>query len=564
MTAEELISLVFVATGGLALFLFGIHIMTGSLRAVAAERLRSVLALATRSRVTGLSLGAALGFLIHSSAASVMTVGLVNAGLVRLAGALPILFGANIGTTLSMQVVSLRLTDLAFGAIAVGVAVHMIAPREGLKQGGRALLGIGILFLGMEIMSGAIEPHRDAMRPWLERIDGTSWTGMFLGIAAAGLFTAVIQSSGATIGMCFVLISAGVFTELEQVYPIVLGAHIGTSATALLASIGVSIEARRAAVGNLIFNLFNTLLALAAAPLFLRLLPLTAESLVHQTANLHTAVMTVAALLLLPFVAAYAAMIEKTIISRKPAVPGTFLDTELIPTPENAIRAAVRELNRCAGICLVSLGNANELLNGVRNGRLRTIRKNEEVVNEIKTAFRTYLTALARRYLSRRQALFTTYLNRIVANLERIGDHIENLGNLAATLQRDNGGMPVDKRIGGPLAGLNDKARDVLAAVEKSLKADGNNFHDDAAAIMRARDAYVEASTALREEIDRKVAAHEIFPTSGLRLSEYIMTSDRMVRHCKLIAIEEQQPFFGFKEKKLGRVADPLDDDQAG
>ncbi len=559
MSAEDLLSLIFITGGGLALFLFGIHIMTGGLRAVAGERLRAVLALATRNRIAGLSLGTTLGFLIHSSAASVMTVGLVNAGLIRLAGSLPILFGANIGTTLSMQVVSLRLTDLAFVAIAVGFAVSMTAPRESIRQGGRAFLGIGILFLGMEIMSDAIEPHRDAMRPWLEHVDGSTWSGMLLGILAAGLFTGIIQSSGATIGMCFVLISAGVFTELQQVYPLVLGAHMGTSATALLASIGARIEARRAAFGNLAFNSFNTLLALAAAPLFLRVIPLTADSLIHQTANLHTAVMVVAAVLLLPFVGFYAATIEKLTPSGKPSVPGTHLAPELTPTPENALRAAVKELKRCASICRQSLECERGLLKDFDKSTARTIRMNEEVVNEIKGTFKNYLAALTRRYLSRRQALFAKYLNHIVGDLERIGDHIANMAELAQRLSQTGQSEALQRKIVDPLFDIHQKAERTLQAVEVSMDTEGNEFPEKGAAILRARDAYVETSAAFRKELDETVARHEMNAATGMILSEYVISCDRLVRHCKMIAIEQQQPFFKFKDTKLGRVAKPLE-----
>ncbi len=564
MSTSDTVSSIFITAGGLGLLLFGIQIMTAGLRAVAGERLRSTLALATRNRLAGLSLGSLLGLLIHSSAATAMTVGLVNAGLIRLAGALPILFGANIGTTLSMQVISLRLTDLAYVAIALGLLASVAAPRERIRQGGRALLGIGILFLGMDLMSGAIEPHRDAMAPWLQRIDGTTWSGMLLGILVAGAFTAIIQSSGATIGMTFVLISAGVFTEFAQIYPLVLGAHLGTSATALLASIGTSIEARRAAVGNLGFNVFNTLLALVAAPLFFRLIPLTADSLVHQTANLHTAVMAVAAVVLLPFTALYANVVEKLTPSKKPPAEGTHLDPALIPTPEDALRAALLELKRCARICRDSLARARDLLETFDKRQIRAIRMNEAVVNEIKVTFKNYLSLLTRRYLSRRQALFAKYLNHVVVDLERIGDHIENLGTLTDTMARTGQPDPSDRRLVRPLFELHEKADRVLRAVEVSLDPASGDFDDCADAILEARDDYVACSATIRNELDEKVARHEIPPAAGLYLSEYIISCDRLVRHGKMIAIEEKQPFFQFKEKKFGRVAVYLDPSDPG
>ena len=564
MSAEESISLIFVTLGGLALFLFGINLMTAGLRAVAGEKLRGALALANRNRLAGFSLGTALGFLIHSSAASAMTVGLVNAGLIRLAGSLPILFGANVGTTLSMQVISLQLTDLAFFAIALGFALIMAPQRAGMRGAGQAVMGIGILFLGMELMSGAIEPHQETLRPWLERIDGGTWNGLLAGIAGAALVTAIIQSSGATIGMCFVLISAGVFTSLEQVYPIVLGAHVGTSATALLASIGVGMEARRAALGNLFFNLFNTALAAAAAPLFFKIIPLTADSLVHQTANLHTAVMAVAALLLLPFPTRCARLIERLTPSKQPETPGTHLDRQLIDTPEDGLRAAIDELGRCAGLCRQSLTLARELLYGADKRKTRTIRRNEDAVNQIKAAFKNYLSALARRQLSRRQALLAKYLNNIIDDVERIGDHIEHLASLSSRLGRPGKNAPLAGENGRRLQEVHEKAAEVLEALEKALNVNAGDdaFNQGAALIIAARDAYIETSARVRERLDDRVAGHEITPTAGLLLSEYVLTCDRMVRHCRTIAAEQQQPFFRLKERKRGRYAAPLEPDE--
>ena len=562
MFGDETVSFVLVTLGGLALFLFGISLMTAGLRALAGERLRGSLALANRNRLAGLSLGTALGFLIHSSAASAMTVGLVNAGLIRLAGSLPILFGANVGTTLSMQVISLQLTDLAFAAIALGFGVRILAKPESLREAGQAVMGIGILFLGMEVMGGAIEPHQETMRPWLEGIDGGTWSGMLAGIAGAALFTAIIQSSGATIGMCFVLISAGVFTGLEQVYPIVLGAHIGTSTTALLASIGVGMEARRAALGNLLFNLFNAALGAVAAPLFLWLIPLTADSLVHQTANLHTAVMAVAAFALLPFPGLCARSIERLTPSNKPATPGTRLDPEFIRMPEDGLRAAIGELGRCAGLCRESLALARSMLDGHDKKTARAIHRNEEAVNQIKTAFKNYVAALARRHLSRRQALLAKYLNHIVDDLERVSDHIEHLVALNPRLTRP--GKP------GPLAGenaerlrlLHEKAAGVLQALEASLDVNAGDdaFMEAAEAVLQARDAFNATSGQVRRELDARVADHQITPAAGMLLSEYVLTCDRMVRHCRMIATEQRQPFFRLKAKKSGRYAAPMEE----
>jgi phosphate:Na+ symporter len=300
MSFQESLFLSFTILGGLALFLFGMQLMTEGLRLAAGERLRLIIYRGTGNRLAGLGLGTGLGFLMHSSATTVMTVGFINAGLLSLVHSLPVIMGANIGTTLSMQLISFRLTDYALMAVALGFLVSVAAPSSLVRNIGRSLLGFGLLFNGMDLMSGAIAPHGDLLLPWLSRLDGSTWSGMLLGTLLAWLFTAVVQSSGATIGMIFVLISAGVFTSLQQVYPIVLGAHLGTTTTALIAALGCGIEARRGAVANLLFNGFNVTLALLAAPLLIAAMEFSSDDVVRQTANLHTAIMVIAAVLLLP------------------------------------------------------------------------------------------------------------------------------------------------------------------------------------------------------------------------------------------------------------------------
>jgi phosphate:Na+ symporter len=238
---------------------------------------------------------------MHSSATTVMAVGFINAGLLSLMHSIPVFMGANVGTTLSMQLISFKLTDYALVGVALGFLLMLAGPTPLLRNIGRSLLGFGLLFKGMDLMSGAIQPHREALLPWLSHFDGATWSGMLLGTLLAWAFTAIVQSSGATIGMTFVLITAGVFTSLEQVYPIILGAHLGTTTTALIASLGCGIEGRRGAVANLLFNGFNVLLGLIAAPLFIAGMEMTSSEVLRQTANLHTALMVVAAVILLPF-----------------------------------------------------------------------------------------------------------------------------------------------------------------------------------------------------------------------------------------------------------------------
>ncbi len=557
MSLNESLFLAFTILGGLALFLFGMQLMTDGLRTAAGEKLRVIIYRSTGNRLAGLGLGSGLGFLMHSSATSVMTVGFINAGLLSLAHSFPVFMGANVGTTLSMQLISFKLTDYALMAIAVGFLLSLVSPSPFMRSIGRSILGFGLLFKGMDIMGSAIEPHREALLPWLAYIDGSTLKGMLLGTLVAWLFTAVIQSSGATIGMTFVLISAGVFTSLQQVYPIVLGAHLGTTTTALIAAIGCGIEGRRGAVSNLFFNVFNVALGLIAAPLFILAMETTSGDLVRQTANLHTAIMVVAALMLLPFSSRIADLMRFMLRSKQPVAEASHLDPELIERPENALTGVIRESRRNLDILISSLQTAKTF---VADPEQRTcpavVRTNEKSVDEIRDATHAYLNRLTERYLSRRQRLLAQYLSSITSDIERIGDYIIHIVDTTEQ-QRRTRDSRYDAETRAALLELFAQAEQVIDATRRALDPETATFPESAYAIEEARNAFSERSQIIRQAVNDRVADHQLPAIAGLFFSKHTLWFDSMVRHCRMIAREQQQPFFALKPAKLDRIEPP-------
>ncbi len=557
MNFDDSLFLGFTILGGLALFLFGMQLMTDGLRMAAGDRLRIIIYRSTGNRMAGLGLGTGLGFLMHSSATTVMTVGFINAGLLSLLHSIPVFMGANIGTTLSMQLISFKLTDYALIAVAIGFMLSMVAPSPVLRSIGRSLLGFGLLFKGMDLMSGAIEPHREALLPWLSYFDGTTWSGMLLGTLLAWLFTAVVQSSGATIGMTFVLISAGVFTSLQQVYPIVLGAHLGTTTTALIAALGCGIEGRRGAAANLFFNVFNVALALLAAPLFIAAMQWTSDDLLRQTANLHTAIMVVAAVFLLPVTPRIASVLRAALPSKGPVAEASFLHPDLIKRPENALTAVIRESRRSLDLVALSLRAARDFVgqSDARRGPA-LVDSNEQAINEIRDATHDYLARLTSRYLSRRQRLLAQYLSRIASDVERIGDYVKHLVTLTEQ-QRRTPLAGFDEQTRAALLELFDHAEEVLRATRASLDPDAATFPGAAEAIEAARDAFSEHSQRIRQAENDRIARHEVQAIVGILFGNLALSFDGLVRHCRLIAREQQQPYFALKPAKLDRVEPP-------
>jgi len=553
MTGNDIFFLISAVLGGLALFIFGMNIMTKGLRGTTGSRLRTVLAKSTRSRFAGIGLGTLIGFLVQSSAGTVMVVGFANAGLMTLAQSVPPMLGINIGTTLSMQLISLKLGTYCYFVLALGFLIYMVIPHGRGRQFGYALLGFGLLFLGMNVMSDAIRPYREFLVPYVAHVDGSTLGGMMAGVGLATAVTGIIQSSGAMIGMVFVMISSGVINDLQGAYPIIIGANVGTCVTALLGSIGTNLEARRSAVSHLVFNIMSAVLGIVAAPLFYKYIPMTADNTIHQAANANTVKMAISALLVLPFSRWHARVVETVLPGKRQPWERSFLDHELLDRPERAIYASIRELQRMARICLRSLRLDADLLFTHEQMKVRRIKLNEEIIDEIKVAMREYFSAVTEHYLSKRQAILIQHVDRCVMDIERVGDHIDAMCDLSERHRRIPRARFSHDMLERVFA-LYESASKVLKLVTDSLNPENKRFQATAAAILESRDEYMRKSIETRRALLDKTAAKEISSIGGVFFSEYIGTFDRIVKHAKIIALVEQRPEFWIKRKKLDRI----------
>ena len=555
--ARKIFFMAFQILGGLALFIFGMNIMSDGLREAAGQKLRTVLSVMTTRKLSGIALGTLIATLVHSSATTVMVVGFINAGLMSLTQSIPVILGANIGTTLSMQAISFKLGDYALFAVTFGFIMSMVAKNPKAKKIGLSIMGFGLLFLGMNLMSDAIKPYRDLLRPIMASISGETTKGLVLGILMATLLTSIIQSSGATIGMAFALVQAGVLVSVEQTMPIILGAHIGTCATALLGSIGTSMNAKRSAYAHLIFNILNVIAAsLLKGPLVAFLVWMSPDNVLRQSANLHTTVMVIAAFAMLPFSTPYAKLILRIFRSRKPEPEPSYLDDKLLEYPEQAICASIHELQRVAKICAKSLRLSGQtILFSQTPQDIHAIKLNEQVVNDVKQAMKAYLASLTRRYLSKRQAILIQHVDRCMSDLERIGDHIETICNLSLRRQKVPEAI-VDKDSFDTAFRLFENTLHIFKLVIDSLDPDRENTQEIAQQILEARDAYMQASMTTRAMFTDRVAQRSITPIAGIFFSEYIAALDRIVKHSKSIALAEKQPQFWIKHAKLGKHVD--------
>ncbi len=339
--------------GGLSLFLYGMGKMSDGMKRAAGNRMRSILAALTKNRLIALSVGAFVTMVIQSSSATtVMLVSFVQAGLMSFIQSLGVILGADIGTTITAQLIAFKLTDYALLMVAVGFGLQMLSKTSNTRSIGDVILGFGILFFGMKLMSDAMEPLK-THAAFMDLMKGLEnpLTGLFAGT----LFTAVVQSSSASTGVVIVLAQQGLIT-LEAGIAVIFGANIGTCVTAGLASIGASREAKRVALAHVLFKVAGVLIFIFWIPAFADMIRTIAGKFGSQTArqiaNAHTIFNVSLGVVFLPFTGIFGRFILK-IFPDKKIDPGIIpaiwhLDESSIKTPAIAIELARAEISRIA------------------------------------------------------------------------------------------------------------------------------------------------------------------------------------------------------------------------
>jgi phosphate:Na+ symporter len=407
--------------------------MSEGLHKASGDRMRKILHNLTGSPIKGVLVGTGITSIIQSSSATtVMVVGFVNAGLMSIIQALGVIFGANIGTTVTGQLIAFRLTEYALPIIGIGMAFLLLGKKKSHKYIGECILGFGILFLGLNILTDVVKPLKQY--PWFNETFISFSRNPFLGILAGFIVTAVLQSSSVTTGMVIGLAMVNTL-DLKAAIPLVLGCDIGTCVTAMLASVGTNTQARRAAVGHLLFNVIGMIIFLPFLGAFEALASRTAAELPRQIANANTLFKIINTIIFLPFVKLYAAFLTKIIKGKDEEeeiedVP-KYLERHLLATPPIAIEAATKEIVRVLGITkkMVSVSMEGLLKNNAKG--MEKISRSEEAVDSLRTAITNYLVEIMQQELSVEESKKIPPLIHAINDVERIGDHAENLRDLA-------------------------------------------------------------------------------------------------------------------------------------
>ena len=417
--------------GGLGLFIYGMQILSDSLQRAAGNRFRELLERLTGSLLKGITLGTVVTSVIQSSSATtVMVVSLVNAGLLTLTQAAGVIFGANIGTTVTGQMVAFNLVQYCLPAIGLGFTLSFFGRRKAVKLVGEILLGLGLLFLGLKIMSDFLGPI--AKLPQARQMITSFSTTPILGVLAGMILTGIVQSSSATTGL-FIALGAEGALGLSSAIPLVLGANIGTCVTALLSSIGTSVMARRAAVLHLMFNVCGVTAAFFFLKPFIGAVSYIGGTLPRQIANAHTLFNVSVTLLMIPF-ARQLVRIATWMVRGESEVfhPGPrFIDKRLLDTPALAIVQAQKEAHRMAGFVRDNLHMVFQGILANDSTVNSKMANNERVINDLERAITEYLTQLASRGPDEEDSRSLSNLILAVKDIERVGDHTESLARLA-------------------------------------------------------------------------------------------------------------------------------------
>ncbi|CVI67936.1 transcriptional regulator PhoU [Clostridiales bacterium CHKCI001] len=444
------VSNLFTFCGGLGMFLYGMHVMSDGIQRSAGEKMKNLLGILTNNRLTAVLVGALITAIIQSSGATtVMVVGFVNAGLMTLAQAVGVIMGANIGTCITAWIVSMESLGDAFKAmsptlyapliVCIGAFLIMFSKKNGRKDVGNILIGLGLLFLGLDFMKNGAGEYTDL--PIFTTAFRLFSSNPILGIAIGMIVTAIMQSSSAAVGILQMLASTGgVVTTASAIY-ISLGSNIGSCVTALLSSMGTTRNAKRTAVMHLTFNIVGTILfgtVLYIVFLFnqtLRVAPITSVGI----SIFHTVFNIICTILLFPF-ANVLVKISDIVVPKKEEtmeqkqdsnseenVALRHLDKRILESPAFAVEAASREVVHMGEI---TLQNARLALEAITTQEMDTVQKiyeNEKTINNLEKMLTEYLVRINNLSLTDHQHLIVSNLFYTVNDIERVGDHTENI-----------------------------------------------------------------------------------------------------------------------------------------
>lgn len=417
----------FTLLGGILLLLYGMRTAGDGMQKAAGARLRGFLMALTGNRLTGVGVGALVTALLQSSSATIiMLVSFVGSGLLTLMATMGVILGADIGTTITVQIIAFKIYDYAIIFIGIGILFQFLDRKGTLHDVGQAVLGFGFIFLALKILTEVFLPL--ANDPLFKEILLNLSKDTVAGIIIASLLTALLHSSVATIGIALTAAHHNLIT-LDAAMPIILGANIGTCINPIISSIGEKIDAKRVAFAHVLFKVIGVLIVLPFLTPFTNMVSFSADNLVRQIANAHTFFNIAITLLFLPFIKPFIRLVETLLperLSSEKRFGPKYLDKLVLTSPSLALGQATREAIRMADIIQDMLKQSIEVFKGNDIRLLETIEERDDEVDTLDREIKLYLTKLSIEGLTSQQARREMEIITFTNNLENIGDVIDN------------------------------------------------------------------------------------------------------------------------------------------
>ena len=532
---------VFMLLGGLGLFLCGMQMMSSNLEAVAGDRLKGILEKLTSNRILGVLVGAVITAVIQSSSATtVMVVGFVNSGLMTLRQAVWIIMGANIGTTITGQLVALDIGTIAPLFAFAGIALGMFSKKRNVQNIGSIIAGLGVLFIGLGMMSDAMVPMRDS-EVFVNAL--TSFSNPIIGIVVGAIFTAVIQSSSASVGILQALALSGLIDIHSAVF-VLFGQNIGTCITSLIASVGMNRNAKRTTVIHFMFNMIGTVLFVIlclVTPLTDAVAGLTPAHPASQIANMHTLFNVVTTIILIPFGTGLAALAEKILPDKKEEIR--------VQTDDDQWLKEIMSSQHVLGSSAIAISSLMENVGSMYSLARENVLKGFDMilsgddtrfaeVEETENTIDLYNISISRR-LSKVLTIEhgpaeTKRLNsifQITGNVERVGDHAMNFAEHAVFIREK--GLKLSKETIEELKEMREQCRKAFERMELSAQTDPTQLLVDAVSFERAVDDITERCRDKQvERINNRACEIE----SAVLYSEILIDYERIGDHMRNIA----------------------------
>ena len=533
--------------GGLGMFIYGMQIMAQGLENAAGSRMKSCLEMLTRNKFLGVLLGLVITAVIQSSSATtVMVVGFVNAGIMNLQQAMGVIMGANIGTTVTGWLVSsvewakyLNPSSLAPAAILIGVVIMLAAKRGVTREISKIVTGFGLLFVGITTMSAAVAPLKESQA--FCNLFVLLGRNPLLGIAAGALVTAIIQSSSASVGILQSLAAAGLVPFSAAIY-IIMGQNIGTCATAMLSGVGAKRNARTAALMHLLFNLIGTGIFSTASILYLKLAdPVWAAGSISQTqiSLIHTVFNIATTVLLFP-VSGWIIKLAKKLgraDEEGPDESELLLDERMLSTPAIALEAVHSEIIRMGRVTAEALQLARDVLTTPDREKIQLIHEKEDQLDRLAEGLSSYTVKISACPITDQEREEAARALQIVSDLERMGDHCQNLSEAADQM--------LEKKLSFTEAAqsqLNEMSDACLESCTSAITAFAEQNADSVLWALKKEDQIDKMEEQLREQHIRRMTEQKCSVQAGVLFLDMLTSLERISDHARNIAEASLEP----------------------